>query len=85
MMQLYSIQAIIFYNNNINNPFTISVKIDNRRFDMDVDTGASVSLINKQHYTEHFLMYKMHECRTQLFTYGNHPLKVISNLCSGFS
>lgn len=62
------------------NSFIVEIYIDFRKFKMDVDTGASVSLINNEHYERYFSKYKLCKCSTKLFTYGNNSLHVLGQI-----
>lgn len=50
--------------------FKINVLIDGKKFEMDIDTGASVSIINSQHYDQYFINFELYKSNIKLCTFA---------------
>ncbi|KAJ8965557.1 hypothetical protein NQ314_004057, partial [Rhamnusium bicolor] len=55
---------------NSENPFAVRVKINNRTYNMDLDSGASVSCVSEKTYNENFAIYPLKDDSTVLKGYN---------------
>lgn len=58
------------------NNFQIKLLIAGKMYNMDIDTGASVSIISSNEYEQHFSKFKLLDCKTKLCTFAGSELKV---------
>ena len=57
-------------------PICISVLVEGKPLSMEVDTGASYSVISKHTYDQEFNTYQLQSSDVQLKTYTGQPLSV---------
>lgn len=65
---------------NLKNPFVVEVEIDFERFRMEVDTGASISIICDKTYKAKFSKFKLSSSKTSLRTFSGGVLKVLGEI-----
>lgn len=58
----------------------IPILLQNKNFDLELDTGSAVSLISKKTYDEHFSNMKLQPCSLQLCTYTEGEVKVLGQI-----
>ena len=59
-----------------NSPLKVEMKLGGKPHTMEIDTGASVSVISKTTYHSDFSGYKLQRSSVRLTTYGGEPLSV---------
>ena len=77
----------VFYLNNIylagadtaENPYSIKLTIEGKCLHMDVDTGASISIVSDKIYKQHFAHVPYEACQLKLKTYSGHKLNVMGS------
>ena len=63
-----------------NSPLKVEMKLGGKPHTMEIDTGASVSVISKSTYQSEFGEYKLQGSSVRLLTYGGEPLSVCGEL-----
>ena len=70
-----------------NAPLKVELTLGGQKHTMEVDTGASVSVISRSTYQHIFQKYKLWESSVYLTTYGGEPLSVLGefeiDICQG--
>ena len=63
-----------------NSPLKVEIKLGGKPHTMEIDTGASVSVISKSTYQSEFSGYKLQGSSVRLMTYGGEPLSVCGGI-----
>ena len=63
-----------------NSPLKVEMKLGDKPHAMEIDTGASVSVISKSTYQSEFGEYKLQGSSVRLTTYGGEPLSVCGEI-----
>ena len=61
-------------------PIKIPLLVDNVVLEMELDTGAAITIISEAKYKEHFSATKLRESSTILKTYSGERLKVVGEI-----
>ena len=61
-------------------PIKIPLLVDNVLLEMELDTGAAITIISEVKYKEHFSETKLRESSTLLKTYSGERLKVVGEI-----
>ena len=62
---------------DLRRPICVEVELDRLSLNMELDTGAAVSLMSEKTYRKMFPVMSLQESRTVLKTYSGEPLRVI--------
>ena len=62
---------------DLRRPICVEVELDSLSLNMELDTGAAVSLMSEKTYRKMFPVMPLQESRTVLKTYSGEPLRVI--------
>lgn len=65
---------------SINNSFVLNVMIASQNCQMEVDTGASISLINEHTYKNKFSEFELLKCNTKLYSFCGSSMNVIGKI-----
>ena len=68
-----------------NSPLKVEMTLGGQPHTMEIDTGASVSVISKSTYQREFTKYKLQDNSVHLTTYGGEPLSVLGEFVIGVS
>ena len=63
-----------------NSPLKVEMTLGEKPHTMEIDTGASVSVISKTTYQREFKEYELQESSVHLTTYGGEPLSVLGEI-----
>ena len=61
-------------------PIVVLVEINNMTANMELDTGAAVSLVSEETYNQHWPQQQLEESNTRLKTYSREYLETLGNI-----
>ena len=61
-------------------PFKVPIMVENQKLEMEVDTGAAVSILSSTDYNKHFLHIEMKSSPILLQTYTGEEVKVLGEI-----
>jgi PHP family Zn ribbon phosphoesterase len=62
------------------NPFKVLLKAANKMVTMELDTGASVSVVTYEHYKKYFADIELCKTEVKLYTFSGAQLKVVGKI-----